>query len=449
MRLSFVLDQRKCTGCQACQLACVIENRLDPDQSWRRIYTFNERHYPGAPLFHLSMACNHCGDPACMRACPALAYSRDRTTGIVSLDTGKCIGCRYCTWACPYDAPKFAERAGTVGKCTLCADRLSRGLEPACVDLCPTGALTLERLDEAAITNDVPGFTKSDLRPAIKIIAFSDGRRDTGQAALDLAARKLIGRERPRSKVTLRSEWPLAVFTFMASFLVALFAAAVTAGDRVSPAVFGPAAALAMTLGGAHLGKKDRAWRIVLNVGRSWLSREIALFSVFVVVALLYLWIEPLGSVLAWAVTMLGFLTLLVLDMVYRYALSRSSGVPHSASTFLTGLLFAGVLASHPALAGVAGVTKLVLYTRRRIADVQRRDRRASLVGGIRLLLGLILPAALWIAGGESSWLVVAFVLVGEVIDRCEFYAGLQFMTPELQMAMGLTSDDGRTTIDA
>jgi DMSO reductase iron-sulfur subunit len=436
MPLSFVFDQKKCTGCQACQLACIIENQLDPAGSWRRIYTFNERHYPGAPLFHLSLACNHCGDPACMSACPARAYSKDRATGIVSVDSEKCIGCRYCTWACPYDAPKFATHTGVVSKCTLCSNRLDRGLQPACADLCPTGALAFEDLEEAAITNDVAGFTASTLRPSIKIIPFPDGRLAATQATPDRAALQAVRQERPASKITLRGEWPLALFTLVASFLVALFGATATAGQSVSPVLFVLPAIAAMIIGGAHLGRKGRAWRIVLNIANSWLSREIVLFSLFALAAVAYMWLGPFGAAVAWALTVLGFATLLAIDMVYEYALRPAPGLPHSASTFLTGLLLAGVLASHPALAGAAGASKFVLYAWRKTGMARGRESVRILVSSIRLLLGLVLPTAVWIAGFGDWWLLITLVLAGEVIDRCEFYVELEFMTPALQMTV-------------
>jgi len=148
MRHAFVFDANRCTGCQACQLACTIENGLQPDRSWRAISTFNERRHPGIALFHLSLACNHCADPACMTACPALAYSVDSSTGAVLLDADACIGCGYCAWACPYDAPRFDHDVGVMTKCTFCNHRLAEGLAPACAALCPTGALSVSPLSE-------------------------------------------------------------------------------------------------------------------------------------------------------------------------------------------------------------------------------------------------------------------------------------------------------------
>ena len=102
MQKGFKFDLNYCTGCQACTIACIIENNLPYQKSWRRIFTFNERHYPRLPLFHLSMACNHCIDPACLKYCPALAYNKNDETGAVTINADLCIGCKYCSWVCPW-----------------------------------------------------------------------------------------------------------------------------------------------------------------------------------------------------------------------------------------------------------------------------------------------------------------------------------------------------------
>ncbi|MCK5489102.1 MAG: 4Fe-4S binding protein, partial [Gemmatimonadetes bacterium] len=109
MPSAFVFDPNRCTGCQACELACSIENELGPDRSWREVVTFNDASVPGVPRFHLSLACNHCAEPACMHSCPALAYEREASSGAILLDPDRCIGCRYCSWTCPYGAPRFEE----------------------------------------------------------------------------------------------------------------------------------------------------------------------------------------------------------------------------------------------------------------------------------------------------------------------------------------------------
>lgn len=435
MPLSFVFDQNRCTGCQACQLACIIENQLPPDGSWREVYTFNERHYPGAPLFHLSLACNHCSEPACMEACPALAYARDPVTGAVLVDPDKCIGCRYCTWACPYDAPKYDDTTGTVTKCTLCNHRLDGGQRPACVESCPTGALELADLSEDELVNDVAGFTASDLGPRITIVPVRDDRLVPEHAESFSAAARGNPRK-PAAKITLRHEWPLAAFTLVAGFLAGLFPAATLGGLRVSAAAFVLPALFAAALGALHLGNRHRAWRIVLGVANSWLSREIVLFGTFVSAGAVCLWFSPIGAAFAWSVTVLGFAALVAVDMVYRYGLRAGASLPHSASVFLTGLLFAGVLGMDPALAGTAGCAKAVLYLVRRSGAGRSASVAAHVAAALRIGLGILMPAVLWIGGWAGPWVLVSLVCLGEAIDRGEFYRELEVMTPDLQMTL-------------
>jgi len=434
MRPAFVFDQNKCTGCQACQLACVIENDLEPDASWRRINTFNERHYPGAPLFHISLACNHCAAPACMKACPALAYSKDSETGAVLVDHKKCIGCRYCTWACPYDAPKFDHSQGVITKCTFCNHRINNGSRPACVELCPTRALQFERLDAAEITNDVEGFTSTDLEPAIKIIPLRE--HQTRAESSEGKTRLFVG-DLPtqRSRITIQSEWPLALFTLLSSSLFAVVAAGSRARLAVHPIVFLLVAALGMALGSAHLGHKARAWRAVLNLRSSWLSREAALFSLFVVLGTVYLGLPRDPAWIGAAATLSGLAALVSMDMVYKFAIKPMTA-PHSAGVLLTGLFLTGVLAANPWLAGIAGVVKLSLYLWRKMAAAKNGTPIHPVATALRIVLGFGIPLTLAPAGVYTVSL--CSVLAGELIDRIEYYAELEIMTPERQMAIDL-----------
>ncbi len=437
-RYGFVFDQNTCTGCQACRLACTIENDLPFMQSWRQVSTFNPRHRPGLPLFHLSLACNHCADAACMSACPALAYERDSETGTVLLDEAKCIGCRYCAWACPFDAPLFDRARGIVTKCTFCVDRLKRGAEPACAAYCPTGALRVRRLPEEEFANDGPGFPQTDLRPAIRIVPLAQG---TNAPSMASAAPVSHSRwtERAPSKITLRSEWSLVAFSFLITVLVAAVISASAGGLGVGVPVFVGTAIVALALATAHLGRADRAWRAVLNVKNSWLSREVVAVSLFVAIGTVYLqWLRG-NAVMGLLASLAGFAALVSIDRVYRYGLLPKGGVPHSAGATLTGLFLAGVLAVNPVVAGAVGVTKFVLYMRRKAASAEHASPSRVLVSGLRLGLGLVAPALLWVfpsAGGH--WVVIASVLLGELIDRCEFYDELEIVTPARQMLQDL-----------
>jgi len=123
----FILDLDRCTGCAACVVACNNENPVDGDLSWRRIHTFNPQRLPAAPVFHLSLACNHCLEPACLAGCPANAYTKEAHTGAVLIDEDRCMGCRYCSWVCPYEAPQFNTGTGIMEKCTFCDHRQAEG----------------------------------------------------------------------------------------------------------------------------------------------------------------------------------------------------------------------------------------------------------------------------------------------------------------------------------
>ena len=83
----------------------------------------------------------HCGDPGCLKACPAPGAIVQYSNGIVDVNPDQCIGCQLCRTGCPFDVPRFSEKTGKMSKCTLCVDRTNVGLEPACVKACPTGCL--------------------------------------------------------------------------------------------------------------------------------------------------------------------------------------------------------------------------------------------------------------------------------------------------------------------
>lgn len=222
----FVHNLETCVGCHACVIACANENGLEPARFWRHIVTHNPSRQPDLPVYHLSLACNHCLDAPCMDGCPAIAIERHPTTGAVLIDDSKCIGCQYCSWVCPYDAPKFNDAAGVMTKCTLCNHRLLEGLQPACTSMCPTGALAFgDPLTLRGVI--VEGFPQFDVQPSI---AFLPMRGRSPQPAPpgvevpgpeEVAAWSTLEDSRmPPSKTSLRSEWPLAIFTFIGKSVV-------------------------------------------------------------------------------------------------------------------------------------------------------------------------------------------------------------------------------------
>ena len=218
-------------------------------------------------------------------------------------------------------------------------------------------------------------------------------------------------------KISLRSEWSLLVFTTVVPILVALVASA-TAPPLSVPVI----GLIAMGLSAAHLGKPARAYRAILNWRRSWLSREVLLFPAFVGLSLL-----PSARPLTAAV---GFATLFAMDQVYRLSSNRRRGDLHSAGVLLTGLFLTGVFAPWLWLAAPIWLLKLSLYLRRH----QRYPHESKLLFFSRIAFGFVFPVAAF----THYPLAIALVLVGELIDRVEFYLELDFAQPSTQMRVDL-----------
>jgi Fe-S-cluster-containing dehydrogenase component len=150
----FKIDLTRCIGCRACVAACIMENNLDPYVHWRDVLDFELGTYPNADRIHVTMACFHCAEPACMPACPVNAITKDPIDGVVIINEATCIGCRRCIAACPYGAPRFNPATNKVEKCTFCKHRVgdTRSPEnlPACVATCPAKALEYVELSPAS-----------------------------------------------------------------------------------------------------------------------------------------------------------------------------------------------------------------------------------------------------------------------------------------------------------
>ena len=130
-----------CIGCHACEAACSEKNDLPAHISFRSVGYVEGGTYPDFRRVNISMACNHCDDPVCLKGCPTRAYTKFAEYGAVLQDPDICFGCGYCTWVCPYNAPQLDPIKGEVSKCNMCVDRLEVGLKPACVSACLAGAL--------------------------------------------------------------------------------------------------------------------------------------------------------------------------------------------------------------------------------------------------------------------------------------------------------------------
>lgn len=147
MNYGFVINNRTCIGCHACSTACKSENEvpLGVHRTW--VKTVETGHYPDSKRHFQVTRCNHCANPPCVRICPVTAmYQRD--DGIVEFDSSVCIGCKACMQACPYDAIHIDPESNTAAKCHFCSHRVERGIEPACVVVCPEHAIIAGDLDD-------------------------------------------------------------------------------------------------------------------------------------------------------------------------------------------------------------------------------------------------------------------------------------------------------------
>lgn len=147
MKLVFSFDSERCTACGACAVACMDQNDIDVEagqESYRRVFETTEH----GKITAVSTACRHCSPAPCAAACPMGCFYKDEETGLTLYDNRSCIGCRRCLAACPWEAVTFRPTGMKkpkvrMEKCHGCLERIRAGLPPACVRVCPTGALTL------------------------------------------------------------------------------------------------------------------------------------------------------------------------------------------------------------------------------------------------------------------------------------------------------------------
>ncbi len=164
----FFFTADNCIGCHACEAACSEKNNLPAHIAFRSVGYIEGGSWPAYARLNISMACNHCDDPVCLKGCPTRAYTKFAEYGAVLQDPDICFGCGYCTWVCPYNAPQLDPVAGHVSKCNMCVDRLEVGLKPVCAAACLAGALDFGVIetapeDRTQIETRIPGFPTPDI----------------------------------------------------------------------------------------------------------------------------------------------------------------------------------------------------------------------------------------------------------------------------------------------
>jgi len=325
-----------CIGCHACEAACSEKNELPAYLSFRSVGYVEGGSYPAFKRLNISMACNHCDDPVCLKGCPTRAYTKYAEYGAVLQDPETCFGCGYCTWVCPYNAPQLDLVQGEVSKCNMCVDRLEVGLKPACAAACLGGALdfglietTPENRDQAKV--QIPGFptptiTKPNIRfQQVKSLPKEMTRTDTmplryqrdEQGASEYKTKvKKINKPKQWGLPKLRSrEDPLVMFTLITQgvigALILFFLSQNFASDSFSAAAFPVATGLflfgliAIEIYGLytstmHLGKPHRFYRAFNNLKYSPVSREVAAVAVFFNLLLAYSILYTMPGLLTW-----------------------------------------------------------------------------------------------------------------------------------------------------
>jgi Fe-S-cluster-containing dehydrogenase component/formate-dependent nitrite reductase membrane component NrfD len=147
VQYGFAIDQRTCIGCHACTVACKTEHEVPLGQFRTWVKYVDSGEFPDTTRSFGVMRCNHCTDAPCVKICPTQALFK-REDGIVDFDNDRCIGCKSCMQACPYDAIYIDEETHTAAKCNMCAHRVDQDLEPACVVVCPTHSIWVGDLDD-------------------------------------------------------------------------------------------------------------------------------------------------------------------------------------------------------------------------------------------------------------------------------------------------------------
>ncbi len=316
---AFHFTADNCIGCHACEAACSEKNDNPAHISFRSVGYVEGGTYPDFTRMNISMACNHCDDPVCLKGCPTRAYTKHAEYGAVLQDPDTCFGCGYCTWVCPYNAPQLDPIKGQVSKCNMCVDRLEVGLKPSCVSACLGNALnfgvvenTPENREQAKI--EIPGFPDPSItNPNIRFqqkkdmpdtVTRTDGmpikyhKQDDGsyrpvvdqKKGKDVAwnVAKLSSRENPLVAFTLFAQASMGAFfiVFLGSLLGIEGLQALSRSVMYVPLllVCSGLCALALLMSTVHLGKPFRAYRGFNNLRHSPVCREglgIFLYLVF------------------------------------------------------------------------------------------------------------------------------------------------------------------------
>ncbi|MBL7004395.1 MAG: dimethyl sulfoxide reductase anchor subunit, partial [Gammaproteobacteria bacterium] len=321
----FYFNADNCIACHACESACSEKNDNPAHLSFRSVGFVEGGTYPAYQRLNISMACNHCDDPVCLKGCPTRAYTKFAEYGAVLQDPDICFGCGYCTWVCPYNAPQLDPVKGQVSKCNMCVDRLEVGLKPACVSACLGNALdfgVIENIPEnrTQAKTSIPGFPDPSItHPNVRFQQTRTTHRDMNRVdstAMKYHRSENNGEHKPELNTALKTKkhWNLKqllsshenahiLFTLAAQAVMGAFALlifllnadttwAISLKASGALNVILPVLVLIQSFGlfklNMHLGKPHRFYRGFYNLKWSPVSREIAGVSLFFTGLLIY-----------------------------------------------------------------------------------------------------------------------------------------------------------------
>lgn len=436
----FHFDMTKCIGCRCCEVACNEQNGNPAEINWRRVGEIEGGVYPFTQRFYLSMGCNHCLEAACLKGCPVDAYSKDLLTGIVRHSAETCIGCQYCTWNCPYGVPQFNPERGVVGKCDMCYGRLMDDRDPACVNACPESAIEIEIVNIAEWREDHGAANAPEMPAASETISTT--RITLPEDLEDDFQRADYHRVRPE-----HPHWPLVFMLVLTQLSVGafFFLSWIPTSKPFAGAAAFFVAALALGAATLHLGRPIHAYRALKMWKRSWLSREVLLFSIFAGAAQAYamsqLKLLPAFPGLGIAAAALGFAGVTASAYIYLVPARPAWNSAHTLVDFyltalLLGPLFLGALGVEVrawwvcAAAGAQFLNQLGKFARLRwSAEFEKRASARLLANDLQKLVAWRI--ALLMAGGillplYGYWVAaLAAALGGELLSRYLFFVSV------------------------
>jgi len=411
MKRGFIFDQLFCVNCKACSAACSLENRFSVKA--RSVLNYNSEISVSVAYSNLSVACNHCEVPVCLDGCPASAYRCDPSSGAIIIDDTKCIGCKYCIWNCPFDAPRYDPENSVIGKCHFCYTRLDEDMEPACTSACPTGALSfgdLNNYDKADAPDWYPG---NELSPGMRF------RKNSGNIPLRIIPTSLFRKDIkgvPAEKKSRESEWSLILFSFMSILSVSMISVSLITSKLPDKILFISLTLLPGLVSLFHLGKWYRAWRAVFNIKSSPLSREILAYILYSIISLAAIAYGLPFLIITASVT--GFFLLLFIDAVYIYTSRSMNAYFHSGQTFITALLIISFLSGSTLPFLFISSVKVILIIYRYIPE----QSNIAVLRFIRLALLLVAGASIVTGISYPGTSIIFILLTGELIDRIIFY---------------------------